>query len=128
MNETEREDILQNYLSVNNIKYFDITICFSITMWIHLNHGDIGLMNFIYNMCRYSNLVFLEPQAWDSYKTAVKRLRQVGEEFPHFKTLNFRNHMENTIEDIFQSNKFTKIYESTKTKFKRKLFVFKINQ
>lgn len=128
MNEAEREESLKNYMSTNNIKYFDITFCFSITMWIHMNHGDSGLIKFIYNVCKYSELVFVEPQRWDSYKTAVKRLKQAGEEFPHFKTIKLKNKMESIIQELFLSHNSTKIYETTRTKFKRKLFVFKTDK
>lgn len=126
MNRVEREEILQKYMNTNNIQYFDIIFCFSITMWIHLNHGDSGLMEFIYNVCKLSDLIVLEPQTWDSYKTAIRRLKKVGEEFPHFQTIKLKKQMETIIEQIFLDNKSKKIYESTiRTNFKRKLFVFK---
>lgn len=128
MNEKEREKILLEYMLGNNIKYFDITFCFSITMWIHLNHGDSGLMEFIYSVCKYSDLVFLEPQIWKSYRTAVKRLKQFHEEFPHYKTIKHKGNMEKIIEDIFISNHSKKLHETTRTKLNRKLFVFQCDK
>lgn len=128
MDEAKREEILQKYMFENNIRHFDITFCFSITMWIHLNHGDFGLKDFIYNVCKNSDLVVLEPQTWNNYQTAVRRLKRAGEEFPHFKTIKLKSKMESIIEEIFLNNQTTKVYESTRTKFKRKLFVFKSNK
>lgn len=128
MNETKRESTLQKYMLANGIECFDVTFCFSVTMWIHLNHGDVGLDTFIYNICKYSKFVFVEPQTWNSYRTAVKRLKLAGEEFPHYKTIKFRNNTETAIEQLFQKHKAKKIHETTKTKFKRKIYVFKIDK
>lgn len=128
MNEEEREAALQKYLLMNDIECFDVTFCFSVTMWIHLNHGDLGLEIFIHNICKNSKFIFVEPQTWNSYRTAVKRLKLAGEEFPHFKTIKLGNNTETVIEEILLKHKAKKIHETSKTKFKRKIYVFKIDK
>lgn len=47
METIQRETEISTYLKAKSIKKFNITFCFSITMWIHLNHGDDGLKNFL---------------------------------------------------------------------------------
>lgn len=126
-NQAERELTLQKYMAEKDIKHFDITFCFSITMWIHLNHGDTGLENFLSKICKISKLVFVEPQNWGSYKTAVKRLKQAGEQFPHFQEIKFKKNIELDIERIFLKYSAKKIHETPRTKFKRKLLAFKTN-
>lgn len=128
MNDESREKILREYLLSNRVECFDFVFCFSITMWIHLNHGDSGLEKFLYNVCEYGKIIVLEPQTWDSYKTAVRRLKLAGEEFVHFKTIKLRNNVEIIIENLLVKNNATKIHETTKSKFKRKIYVFKIDK
>lgn len=62
---------------------FDIVCLFSITMWVHLNHGDEGFLRFIQNAAKYSShSLLIEPQRWKSYRSAVKRSRKLG--LPNF--------------------------------------------
>ena len=41
---------------------FDLVSVFSITMWIHLNHGDTGLEQFLDLVCSLGRHVLIEPQ------------------------------------------------------------------
>lgn len=128
MNEKERKNEIEKYMQQNKITSFNMVFCFSITMWIHLNHGDDGLEHFLQNISHLGNTIIIEPQCWESYKTAVKRLRQAGEEFRLFKTIKYRNNVEVKIEEIMLKLQFKKLCETDRTKFKRKMFVFKINK
>lgn len=128
MDDKNTHTILKNYLLANNSDKFSVTFCFSVTMWIHLNHGDEGLENFIRTLCKISEHVLVEPQPWKCYKTAVKRMKQQNEEFSHFKHLKIRGeNVENSIENLFVKYGAVKIYESEKTEWHRKLQMFKCN-
>jgi hypothetical protein len=50
---------------------FDVITCMSITKWIHLNHGDTGIVHFFkacYEMLNEGGLLIVEPQPWRSYQ------------------------------------------------------------
>jgi len=58
---------------------FDICTLFGVTMWVHLNHGDAGLVNLLEKACTYANTsVIIEPQTWNNYKKARKRIKEKG--------------------------------------------------
>lgn len=124
MQQHEREKLLNKTLEENNITRFSACFCFSITMWIHLNHGDDGLQKFLETVCCISRCIVIEPQPWKCYRTAVKRMKQCNKEFPHFKDLKLRNNIEDAIESIITKCGATKIYESPQTQWGRKLLIF----
>jgi len=50
---------------------FDVISAFSVTKWIHLNHGDEGLLKFfraVYDQLKPGGRFILEPQQWKSYQ------------------------------------------------------------
>jgi len=79
---------------ISNRKYHFISI-FSVTMWIHLNHGDDGLRNCLYNtidLLTNKGSLLIEPQPWKCYKKAAKRLRKLGMPNPsYFGKLNIND-------------------------------------
>ncbi|KAF0719001.1 Aste57867_1344 [Aphanomyces stellatus] len=55
---------------------FDLVTVFSVTMWIHLNHGDAGLSAFLDAVSQRAAHVIIEPQPWKCYRTAIGRLKR----------------------------------------------------
>ena len=43
-------------------------IVYSVTMWVHLNHGDTGLARFLSLLAARARWVLLEPQPWKCYQ------------------------------------------------------------
>ena len=86
-------DSLKTFMTSREISSFSLVSCFSITMWIHMNHGDEGLMQFLNTVGAVSDCsVLLEPQLWKSYRKANERCRRRGiSELPHFKTLKVKD-------------------------------------
>ncbi|CAH0515334.1 unnamed protein product [Peronospora belbahrii] len=61
---------------------FDLVTCFSVTMWIHLNHGDDGLWKFLETVSDMTEYLIIEPQTWKCYRNAQKRLKRMRVEIP----------------------------------------------
>lgn len=72
---------------------FSIVCAFSITMWIHMNFGDDGLLEFLSFLGSYSaNAVIIEPQKWKSYRNAMQRCRRRKiKELPYYTNIAIRN-------------------------------------
>ncbi|ETV97601.1 hypothetical protein H310_09497 [Aphanomyces invadans] len=69
---------------------FDVVTCFSITMWIHLNHGDVGLSSFLDTVSNLASHLIVEPQPWKCYRTAMSRLKRKGIKNPFaFQALKY---------------------------------------
>lgn len=117
--------LIDNFLKNNKKTKFDAIFCFSTTMWIHLNHGDKGLQEFLKNMTALCEMFVVEPQPWKCYTSAVKRMKG-NIEFQHFKTLKMRVNVVKDIELFFTNElNMIKVFESTKTEWKRIIFCFK---
>lgn len=118
----DQEQIFQNYFSMYNKMKFDAVFCLSITMWIHLNNGDVGLQEFLQKTSKFCQLLIVEPQPWKCYLSAVKRLRKGNETFSEFKALKWRQSIEMNIDEyLIDECKMTKIFETIATKWKRKI-------
>lgn len=82
---------LKRYLDSLNKTRFDVVFCFSITMWIHLNHGDNGLEKFIRKACELTETIVIEPQPWKCYANAARRLRKAKlGDFPLRKEMKYK--------------------------------------
>ncbi|XP_034021926.1 pre-miRNA 5'-monophosphate methyltransferase [Thalassophryne amazonica] len=88
---TEDTEQLQDYLRLHGCSRFHLCLCLAVTMWVHLNHGDAGLLRFISHLASISQYLLLEAQPWKCYRSAARRLRKLGRsDFDHFKTLKIR--------------------------------------
>lgn len=124
MNDEERLLMLQE-CPERNEGLFDVIFCFSVTMWIHLNHGDDGLCKFLKEISDLGKMLVIEPQPWKCYRSAVKRLKRCQKVFPYFQQLKIRENIEQFIEKfLLNTCHFVKVYESTQNKWGRKLVLF----
>lgn len=105
---------------------FDVVFCFSVTMWIHLNHGDEGLRNFFKKVSDTGRLLVLEPQPWKCYRAASRRRRRAN--LPDFEFLNqigFQcEKLDDFLEGLCLDNGFIKLQEFGETKWKRPLTLY----
>lgn len=66
---------------------YDTVLALSITKWIHLNHGDTGLMRFFrraFNLLKPGGHLLLEPQPKSSYR----RTRFTAVQHANYKNIN----------------------------------------
>jgi SAM-dependent methyltransferase len=82
-----------SFIHAVNIETFSVVCAFSITMWIHMNFGDAGLMDFLTILGSTSaNSIIVEPQKWISYRKAIQRCRRLKiPELPYYKNITIRN-------------------------------------
>lgn len=52
-------------------RQFDLVTCLSITMWIHLHHGDQGLFHFLDRVIQMTDHLLIEPQPWKCYRWVI---------------------------------------------------------
>ncbi|XP_073822146.1 probable RNA methyltransferase CG11342 isoform X1 [Musca autumnalis] len=117
---------ITEYLTRHQRSKFDAVCCFSITMWIHLNHHDAGLQEFLRKLSSLAELYVVEPQPWKCYQTAERRLKKSGEVFPLFLDLKWRSQVENEIQNYLEDTlQRRKVYESCPTKWKRKICFYR---
>ncbi|XP_060620195.2 RNA 5'-monophosphate methyltransferase [Anolis sagrei] len=101
MDTDAREVLLSSYLSRFGRFAFDICFCMSVTMWIHLNHGDSGLVKFLSCLASQCTYLLIEPQPWKCYRAAARRLRKLGRnDFDHFRSLTISGNMAEEITQI----------------------------
>lgn len=105
---------------------FDISFAFSVTMWIHLNHGDEGLKRFLSQLTEISQFILLEPQPWKCYLSAARRMRKLKcTELTNLDHLAIKNNVvEFIINFLTKDCSMDLFYESNCTKWGRKLFLF----
>lgn len=117
---------VQQFLVSHDRTHFDAICCFSITMWIHLNHHDSGLQEFLRKLSNMAKLFIVEPQPWKCYQTAERRLKKSGEVFPLFLELKWRSNVENEIQNYLENTlQRRKVYESIPTKWQRKICFYR---
>lgn len=118
----QSRDIFKGYLEKQNKRRFDAVFCLSITMWIHLNHGDDGLMRFLDRVHALSHMLVIEPQPWRCYQRAVRRMKRANDTFPLFAQLQLTRTIEYDIRrHLKETCGLEIIYESIPTKWNRKI-------
>ena len=120
-------DSLGTFLDGLNKTRFDLICVFSVTMWIHLNHGDKGLRTFINLLCSQTRFLLLEPQPWKCYQTAARRMRKLGKpEFEKMKDLEIRGPgVEQGIIEMCKEEGMVVEVEFGETRWNRKLLLLK---
>ncbi|KAM9362344.1 pre-miRNA 5'-monophosphate methyltransferase [Symphorus nematophorus] len=123
----EDSDQLQDYLHQHGSSRFHLCLCLAVTMWVHLNHGDSGLLQLLSRLASISQHLLLEAQPWKCYRSAARRLRKLGRsDFDHFKTLKFRGDMaEHAREHLERHCGMELIQSFGSTTWDRKLLLFK---
>eukprot|EP00058_Branchiostoma_floridae_P012444 XP_002597932.1 hypothetical protein BRAFLDRAFT_221489 [Branchiostoma floridae] len=128
MDTEQRQETLGSYLQRFGHAKFDVTFCFSVTMWIHLQNGDSGLMDFLRSVSSWTRFLLLEPQPWKCYRSAGRRLRKLGrDEFPRLKTLRIRGDVEREIDRcLTEGCGMTRVGGFGETQWGRKLVLYRI--
>ena len=126
MNETHRKDIIGRFLVDSDMEQFTLISCFSVTLWIHLHHGDEGLKDFLKYVCRITKHLLIEPQPYKCYKTAVRRMKRANcNAFPHFEDLKWKHNVdEEIIRFIVEDCNMTLVTVLGETEWERKICLF----
>lgn len=100
---------------------------FSVTMWVHLNHGDVGLRSFFDRACDLltaTGVLVVEPQSRKSYKNARKRALKLQLPEPkHWGSIALKN-PEQDIDDICKERDFASILYLGKEMWERSLSIY----
>ena len=113
--------------SAATLERFHLVSCFSVTMWIHLNHGDAGLESFLRVLATWADCLLIEPQPWKCYRQAAFRLRRQGKPEPVcFQALSARSdkNMEQYIQQVLASAFSCRTICDGAGTWKRKLLLF----
>ncbi|CAJ1050306.1 LOW QUALITY PROTEIN: pre-miRNA 5'-monophosphate methyltransferase [Xyrichtys novacula] len=114
---TQDTQQLQDYLKQHSSSHFHLCVCLAVTMWVHLNHGDDGLLLLLSRLASISQHLLLEVQPWKCYRNAARRLRKLGRsDFDHFKTLKIKGDVETHVREHLEKNcgmEFVQIFGET---------------
>ncbi|CAG11783.1 unnamed protein product, partial [Tetraodon nigroviridis] len=118
---------LQHYLDQHGCSSFHLCLCLAVTMWIHLNHGDSGLLQLLSRLASFSQHLLLEAQPWKCYRSAARRLRKLGRaDFDHFKTLKICGDMAEHAREHLEDRCGMELVRSFgSTSWDRKLLLFR---
>ncbi|XP_074530996.1 pre-miRNA 5'-monophosphate methyltransferase [Halichoeres trimaculatus] len=124
---TQDTQQLQDYLTQRGSSHFHLCACFAVTMWVHLNHGDAGLLQLLSRLASISQHLLLEVQPWKCYRNAARRLRKAGRsDFEHFKTLKIHGDVETHVKEHLEKNCGMELVQIFgKTTWSRKPMLFK---
>lgn len=120
-------DQLQCYLDQHGCSRFHLCLCLAVTMWIHLNHGDSGLLQLLSRLASFSQHLLLEAQPWKCYRSAARRLRKLGRtDFDHFKNLKICGDIAEHVREHLENHCGMELIQSFgSTSWDRKLLLFK---
>ncbi|KFP79546.1 Pre-miRNA 5'-monophosphate methyltransferase, partial [Acanthisitta chloris] len=127
MDPHSRDSFLTSYLERFGRSRFDLGFCMSLTMWIHLNHGDRGLVEFLEFLASLCTFLLVEPQPWKCYRAAARRLRRLGrKDFEHFRSLGIQGDMGERISRILTEQcAMDLVCSFGNTSWDRRLLLFK---
>ncbi|XP_012262490.2 pre-miRNA 5'-monophosphate methyltransferase [Athalia rosae] len=127
MSEPDRKIAVDRFLSENKRDYFDVVFCFSITMWVHLNHGDSGLVDFLKSVCEKTKIIVVEPQPWKCYRNASRRLRRANlPDFQSINSLRYNGDVETHVGNILRDQcGFERVIETGGNEWGRILLIYK---
>ncbi|CAI5711747.1 unnamed protein product [Hyaloperonospora brassicae] len=104
---------------------FDFVTCFSVTMWIHLNHGDDGLWKFLETVSNMTEHLIIEPQTWKCYRNARKRLNRRHIEVPQsFNEIKVRADVVEKIDAFLLAGRFRYKAQLGKTNWSRNVVLY----
>lgn len=110
------DELLQDFLSSCSVSSFGAVFLMSVTMWIHLIHGDDGLHKLLHRCAQLTNRwLILEAQPWSCYRSAQRRLVRSGAPgFALFPSLTVRGPQVLTYMNkvLTEECGFRKVYES----------------
>ena len=119
--------VISSHLDRHSIQKFDVVTCFSVTMWLHLHHGDDGLRDFLSYASGVCDRLLIEPQPWSCYRNAVRRMQKLNcQTFPAYSELMWRQNVHLDIEQYLEKSCCMKLqtkYGETEN-WKRPLFLF----
>ncbi|XP_033483051.1 pre-miRNA 5'-monophosphate methyltransferase [Epinephelus lanceolatus] len=124
---TKDTDQLQDYLKQHGCSHFHLSLCLAVTMWVHLNHGDAGLLQLLSRLASISQHLLLEAQPWKCYRSAARRLRKLGRsDFDHFKSLKIRGDVAEQAREHLERHCGMELVQSFgSTTWDRKLLLFR---
>ncbi|GAA5894995.1 class I SAM-dependent methyltransferase [Sporobolomyces salmoneus] len=76
MGDFMQEGWLEELSEKEGPRQFDVVLLFSVTKWLHLHHGDNGMLRLfdsLYKILPLGGVVIIEPQERENYARAVKK-------------------------------------------------------
>ncbi len=77
----------------NTQNSFDVVLCLSVTKWIQLNWGDVGvkkMFKYVFDSLAPGGVFVLEPQPWKSYRQAFRKQKMPEETRAHYRAITLR--------------------------------------
>ncbi|XP_063229743.1 pre-miRNA 5'-monophosphate methyltransferase isoform X2 [Bacillus rossius redtenbacheri] len=119
-----RDKAFADYLGRMGRDRFDVAFCFSVTMWVHLNHGDEGLQLFLEGLARWADTLVIEPQPWKCYRAAVRRLGRHGACFPHYESIARRDTLTTIGTLLTEHCHFAEVFRSDPSLWGRTIIIY----
>ncbi|KAG7464498.1 hypothetical protein MATL_G00166300 [Megalops atlanticus] len=106
---------------------YDVILCLSLTKWVHLNWGDVGLQRLFKRAFRHlrpGGIFILEPQPWASYSKRKKLTETTYKNYYNirFKPDQFSSYL--TSEVGFSSYELIGTPKSSSRGFQRPIYLF----
>jgi len=105
---------------------YSVIFCFSVTLWIHINHGDEGLKEFLTMLANSCIYLILETQPWKCYRNAVRRAKRLHQPpFSHYDKLTNRENVTSFIDTfLVESCGMVKVRNLGCTQWNREIILY----